>query len=81
MPAAASKQVEISCAEVEGDGVVDVSPAVSRYLQAAHQARPITRIRTAFMRNGYALVANPPPAPPNRVTIAVGHQLLAFGSP
>jgi hypothetical protein len=81
MPPAAKHQLEISCAEVGGDGVVDVPPEVSRYLQIAHQQGPLTRIRTAFMRNGYALATNPPPLPQTPVRIVVGHQILGFRDP
>ena len=81
MPPAEKHQLEVSCAEVDGDGVVEVPAAVSDYLRMAHQQRPLTRIRTAFMRNGYAFVSNPPPLPANPVRIVAGHQVLGFQDP
>jgi hypothetical protein len=80
MPPAERHQLEVSCAEIDGDGVVEVPTAVSDYLRRAHQLRPLS-IRTAFMRNGHALASNPPPLPPNPVRIVVGHQVLGFQDP
>ncbi|RKG68330.1 hypothetical protein D7V80_13085 [Corallococcus sp. CA054B] len=41
---------------------------------------PMTRIRTAFMRNGAVLTKNPAP-PDNTVRVVAGHQLIGFTNP
>jgi hypothetical protein len=81
MPPAISRQVEIQCAALGSDGVMTVSATVMRYLKQAHAASPITRIRTAYMREGVAFAANPEPRPPNRATVLVGRGFLGFTSP
>ncbi|UQA63942.1 hypothetical protein E8A73_039205 [Polyangium aurulentum] len=81
MPAPIDKQVEIQCVVVGGEGKLVIPAEAMKLLQDAHQATPITRIRTAFMREGVATLANPAPQPPNTLNILVGHGLLAFTSP
>jgi hypothetical protein len=78
LPRAQDKTVIISCATLGASGRVDVPAEASQLLRAAHEARPITRIRVAFMRDGFAPAANPPPGPANPVRIVAGHQIVAF---
>ena len=40
-----------------------------------------TRIRTAFMRDGFAFASNGKGKPANRTTIVAGHGIIAFSNP
>ncbi|WP_437734856.1 hypothetical protein [Sorangium sp. So ce1335] len=81
MPPPADKQVEIQCIALGGDGSITVPAEAMQLLQEAHQATSITRIRTAFMREGVASATNTAPEPPNTVHALVGHGILGFTSP
>jgi hypothetical protein len=85
MPAPIDRTVVISCATPGEAGRVDVPAAAAQLLRIADQTTPITRIRVAFMRDGFALATNPAPLPPNPVRIVAGHQVVGFttdpGSP
>jgi len=80
MPRALRKYVEISCATLGGD-VVTIPTAAMELLQRAHTASPMTRIRTAYMRDGIALVMNEAPNAPNRVVLATGRAVVGFTEP
>lgn len=77
MPPPTRRYVEISCATL-GVGSITVPGAAMQLLRRAREEGALTRIRTAFMRDGIALVAHTPPAPPSRLVIAAGHALLGF---
>ncbi|WP_437574800.1 hypothetical protein [Sorangium sp. So ce887] len=81
MPPPAGKQVEIQCVALGGDGSLTIPVEAMRLLQEAHQASSITRIRTAFMREGVASATNPEPGAPNTVYVVAGHGILGFTSP
>ncbi|WP_437534617.1 hypothetical protein WME79_10595 [Sorangium sp. So ce726] len=81
MPPPARKQVEIQCVTLGGDGTLTIPAEAMKLLQEAHQVSPISRIRTALMREGWARTTNAASLPPNSATIVVGHGLLGFTSP
>ncbi|KYF55586.1 hypothetical protein BE08_45850 [Sorangium cellulosum] len=81
MPPPADKQVEIQCIVLGGDGSITVPAEAMELLHEAHQASSISRIRTAFMREGVASATNTAPDPPNTVHALVGHGILGFTSP
>lgn len=80
MPPAKRRMVEIQCALPE-TGSVRVPAEAMELLREAHAASPITRIRTAFMREGFALATNAAPRPANRASVLVGHGVLGFSNP
>ncbi|AGP39742.1 hypothetical protein [Sorangium cellulosum] len=81
MPPPRGKQVEIQCVTLGGDGSITVPAEAMKLLQEAHQASSITRIRTAFMREGVASATNPEPQPRNTAHVLAGHGILGFASP
>ncbi|WP_437870435.1 hypothetical protein [Sorangium sp. So ce363] len=81
MPPPARKQVEIQCVAFGGDGTLTIPAEAMKLLQEAHQVSPISRIRTALMREGWANATNAAPLPPNTASILVGHGLLGFTNP
>ncbi|WP_438009529.1 hypothetical protein WME89_13130 [Sorangium sp. So ce321] len=81
MPPPVGKQVEVQCVTLAGDGSITVPAEVMKLLQEAHQASPITRIRTAFMREGVASATNPGPGPRNTTYVVAGHGIVGFTSP
>lgn len=78
LPAPRREQVEIQCALFTGNGTLEVPAAAMALLAASHAVSPITRIRAAYMRDGFALTGNPALEAPNPVIIAVGHGLIGF---
>jgi hypothetical protein len=80
MPAIKRKLIEIQCLAL-GTGSVTVPAPAMDLLRQAHAASPITRIRTAFMRDGLAIATNAPPKAPNRIAFAVGRGVLGFSQP
>jgi hypothetical protein len=50
-------------------------------VRAANAVSPITRIRTAFMRDGMAVSTSKAPRPPNTTYLVTGHGLLGFTKP
>jgi hypothetical protein len=80
MPQAKHRVVEVQCAFPD-TGRVRVPAAAMALLAEAHQHSPITRIRTAFMRDGYALASNRAPKPQNAAIIVAGHGILGFSDP
>jgi hypothetical protein len=80
MPQAKHRIVEVQCAFPD-TGRVRVPAAAMALLAEVHQHSPITRIRTAFMRDGYALASNRAPKPQNSAIIVAGHGILGFSSP
>lgn len=76
MPAPKRKSVEIQCVAL-GTGSVTVPAAAMALVRAANEASPVTRIRTAFMRDGLAVRSNEE-APANRLALAVGRGVLGF---
>lgn len=80
MPAPEHHYVEISCAFPDR-GQVTIPGEAMAFLEAAHDKAPITRIRTAIMREGYGVVSNPAPAALNRTIVLVGHGVLGFSAP
>jgi hypothetical protein len=72
------KQIFVLCGVLGGDGSVTVPSGVTDLIREAHAASPLTRLRVAYMRDGFAAVQNPPPAPANPVNILVGHQVLGL---
>jgi hypothetical protein len=81
LPRSVDSKVIISCASLGESGRVDVPAGATALLAAADRASPITRVRVAFMRDGFQQVSNPPPLPPNPVRIVVGHQIVGFTDP
>lgn len=77
MPPPARRSVEIQCAALDAGSITITEPAM-QLLRRAHLEGALTRIRTAFMRDGIALVANAPPAAPNRLVVAAGHAVIAY---
>jgi hypothetical protein len=80
MPRPVKRAVEIQCAFLDS-GTVVVPARAMAYLRAAHDASPITRIRTAFMRDGFAFAKNGAGRPDNRTTIVVGHGVIGISNP
>ena len=80
MPRPRKRAVEIQCAEAD-TGTLHVPAAALAYLRDAHVASPITRIRTAFMRDGYAFASNGAGKPDNRTIIVAGHGVIGFTNP
>jgi hypothetical protein len=80
MPRALRRQIELQCAAFDAESITVPAEAM-QLLRDAHAASPITRIRTAFMRDGYALHQADAPAPPNRVVLVAGHGVLGFSQP
>ena len=78
LPPPVDKKVIISCASLGASGRVDVPAAATALLRAADRASPTTRVRVAFMRDGFQAASNPPPLPPNPVRIVAGHQIVGF---
>lgn len=81
LPPPASKKVVLSCATLGASGRLDVPIEAAELLREANAAAPITRIRAAFMRDGFAFTASRPPSPPNQVRIVAGHQRVSFVDP
>lgn len=81
MPPPAAKQIDLSCASLDPSGVVAIPAEAMAILQEIDESSPITRIRTAFMREGFAIVGNEAPLPPNAVRVLVGHGTLGFTDP
>ncbi len=79
-PAPKKTSVEIQCVRL-GSSEVTVPAAAMDYLKRAHLASPITRIRTAYMRDGLAVHTAPASLPPNRIALAVGRGTLGFTTP
>jgi hypothetical protein len=80
MPDPKKRYVEISCVGV-GTGSITVPAPAMTFLRKAHEASPITRIRTAFMRDGLASLVDAPPRAPNRVSLVAGRGLLGYTKP
>lgn len=80
MPPAKHWAVEIQCAFPD-TGRVRVPAAAMALIQKAHEHSPITRIRTAFMRDGFALATNRAPKPANSLIAVAGHGILGFSNP
>ncbi len=78
LPAPRREQVEIQCALFGGDGTLEVPAEAMALLAATHAASPITRVRAAYMRDGFVITGNPAPAAPNPVIVAVGHGIVGF---
>lgn len=81
LPPSVDRKVIISCATLGASGRVDVPAEATALLAAAGRASPITRVRVAFMRDGFQQASNPPPLPPNPVRIVAGHQIVGFTDP
>ena len=78
MPPAIDRTVVIQCASPGEGGRIEVPAGATDLLRRAGQDSPITRVRVAFMRDGFALATTPPPRPPSPVRIVAGHQVVAF---
>ncbi|NUP06768.1 MAG: hypothetical protein HOW73_12000 [Polyangiaceae bacterium] len=78
MPTAVGRQVEIQCADLSDAGTITIPAEAMELLAAANGLSPITRVRTAFMREGVAVLSATEPLPPNPVRILVGHGVLGF---
>ena len=81
LPAAVDKKVVISCATLGASGRVELPAGATELLRAAGEATPITRVRVAFMRDGFQLATNSPPLPANPVRVVAGHQIVGFTDP
>lgn len=77
MPPPVRRSVEIQCAALDV-GEITISEPAMQLLRRAHLEGALTRIRTAFMRDGVAIATNAPPAAPNRLVIAAGHAVIAY---
>ncbi|WP_394827121.1 hypothetical protein [Pendulispora albinea] len=80
MPAPKKRFVEIFCATLGGDSITMPS-VVMDFVKEAHAASPITRVRTAFMRDGFTVHTNAPPRAPNRTILVAGRAILGFTRP
>lgn len=78
LPSPTHKQIFVLCGVLGGDGSVTVPSGVTDLIREAHAASPITRLRVAYMQDGFAAVQNAPPAPANPVNVLVGHQVLGM---
>jgi hypothetical protein len=81
MPEPVVRKVDVLCATLGGDGTLVVPAEAMALIEEAHGASPVTRIRTAYMREGFALAQNDEPLPPNPVRILAGHGILGFTDP
>lgn len=79
-PAPKKKSVEIQCVRV-GTGEITVPAAAMEFLKKSHLASPVTRIRTAFMRDGLRVHTAAAPLPANRIALAVGRGTIGFTNP
>lgn len=77
MPLPLRRFVEISCASI-GASTVNLPAGAMALLQRAHADSPLTRVRTAYMRDGFAQLVSQAPAPPNRAVVAVGHGVIGY---
>lgn len=80
MPKPRKQLLEMQCASLSAERI-EVPDAALQLLRDVHATSPITRIRTAFMRDGYALRENPAPLAPNRLVLVAGHGVLGFTQP
>jgi hypothetical protein len=80
MPPAKKRAVEIQCAAAD-TGTIRVPAEPMKYLKEANEASPITRIRTAFMRDGYAFANNQGPRAANSTVVVAGRGVLGFSTP
>lgn len=80
MPPALHWAVEVQCAFPDAKRV-RVPSAAMALLHKAHERSPITRIRTAFMRDGFAQAGTQAPKPANSTIIVAGHGILGFSNP
>jgi hypothetical protein len=80
MPQAKHWAVEVQCAFPD-TGRVRVPAVAMALIAKAHEHAPITRIRTAFMRDGFALATNKAPKPANSAIVVAGHGVLGFSNP
>jgi hypothetical protein len=80
MPQAKHWAVEVQCAFPD-TGRVHVPAAAMALVAKAHERSPITRIRTAFMRDGFALATNKAPEPASSAIVVAGHGVLGFTNP
>jgi hypothetical protein len=81
MPPPASTLIDVACASFEAGGAIVVPAEAMAILQEVDATSPITRIRTAFMREGFSIVQNEAPLAPNPVRVLAGHGILGFTDP
>jgi hypothetical protein len=81
MPKAVHEQVELQCATLGGSGVITVPADAMRLFSDSNRRSAMTRVRTAFMREGVGFGVNTEGMPPNRATVLVGHGVLGFTDP
>lgn len=82
MPPPKKKLVEIQCLLTGANaGSITVPAGAMDLVRAAHAVSRITRIRTAFMRDGLGIATNGPPKAPNTTYLATGHGLIGFTKP
>jgi len=84
MPAPKRKLVEIQCLRIGADAAsqqVAVPAAAMNLIRDAHAVSPITRIRTAYMRDSFAIATAKAPNPPNIAYVLAGHGVLGFTKP
>jgi hypothetical protein len=80
MPPPLRQYLEIQCVIEAGDGTIAMPEEIVALMARAQETSPITRIRTAYMREGTARGVNRGLLPPNQVFLAVGHGVLGFTS-
>jgi hypothetical protein len=76
MPKPSKKHMEIQCANLGGDGTITLPAPILGLLALVNADAPVTRVRTAYMREGIGTAGAP-----NPVIVAVGHGVLGFTSP
>lgn len=81
MPTPVKKHTEIQCAAQNGSESVTIPASVMSLLALWHADAPVTRVRTAFMRDGFGYAANSAKRAPNQAIVAIGRGVIGYSNP
>jgi hypothetical protein len=81
MPAPVKKHAEIQCAAENGATSVTIPASITGLFALWHADAPPTRVRTAFMRDGFGYAANSAGKPQNQAILAVGRGVIGYSNP
>lgn len=81
MPTPVKKHAEIQCAAENGAESVTIPASIMGLVALWHADTPPTRVRTAFMRDGFGYAANSPGKPRNQAIVAVGRGVIGYSNP